>query len=163
MEFSEKASSSHKITEQYAEEQDQSSQSQMQKISSNKNNESLDNIMLESVQSSGKQKKFSNNDYTKQFENNFMNSSNMSDSFKKNLIQSRSSLADSSEVMKRDNSKSFYNGDLFLNPFPKADDWPAPGRIDFGGDVRLSKKSTPLHSDDEVTPRRGLDQMMTES
>ena len=29
--------------------------------------------------------------------------------------------------------------------------------------MSLSKKSTPLHSDDEVTPRRGLDEMMTES
>ena len=26
-----------------------------------------------------------------------------------------------------------------------------------------SKKDTPIHSDDEVTPRRGLDEMMTES
>ena len=42
MEFSE----DQKITEQYAEEQDQSSQ--------NKNNESIDNIMLESMQSSNK-------------------------------------------------------------------------------------------------------------
>ena len=42
MEFSEK-DSDHKITEQYAEEQDQSSQSQV------KVNESLDNIMLESM------------------------------------------------------------------------------------------------------------------
>lgn len=92
-----------------------------------------------------------------------MSSSKKSDSFKRNLIQSRSSLADSDEVMKRGNSKSFYNGDLFLNPFPKTDDWPAPGRIDFGGDVSLSKNSTPLHSDDEVTPRRGLDCVMTDS
>jgi hypothetical protein len=70
---------------------------------------------------------------------------------------------DSTDVLKRDNSKSFYNGDLYLNPFPKADDWPAVGKISFGGDVSLSKKSTPLHSDDEVTPRRGLDEMMTDS
>jgi hypothetical protein len=48
MEFSEKES---KITEQYAEEQDQSSQSQV------KNCESLDNIMLESHHSSGREKK----------------------------------------------------------------------------------------------------------
>jgi hypothetical protein len=73
----------------------------MQKISKN---DSLDNIMLESVQSSAKQKKETNNDYTKQFENNFMNSSKKSDSFKRNLIGSRSSLADSEEIMKRGNS-----------------------------------------------------------
>jgi hypothetical protein len=72
-------------------------------------------------------------------------------------------LEDSTEALKKCNSKSFYNQDLILNPFPKADDWPEPGKIDFGGNISLSKKSTPLHSDDEVTPRRGLDDMMTES
>ena len=55
------------------------------------------------MQSSGKQKKETSNEYTKQFENNFMKSSKKSDSFKRNLIQSRSSLADSTEVMKKDN------------------------------------------------------------
>ena len=52
---------------------------------------------------------------------------------------------------------------MYLNPFPKADDWPEPGKIDFGGNLSLSKKSTPMHSDDEVTPRRGLDDLMTDS
>ena len=120
-------------------------------------------MMLESAKSSFKQK--ASNDYTKQFDNNLL----MSNSFKadsnqkRNLIKSRSSLADSTDVLKRNNSKSFYNNDLYLNPFPKADDWPEAGKVDFGGDLSLSKKSTPLHSDDEVTPRRGLDEMMTES
>lgn len=65
--------------------------------------------------------------------------------------------------MKRDNSKSFYQQDLVLNPFPKNNDWPEQGKIDFGGNISLSRKSTPVHSDDEVTPRRGLDEMMTDS
>ena len=44
--------------------------------------------------------------------------------------------------------------------FPaKIDDWPVP----MDTQSELSKRSTPLHSDDEVTPRRGLDEMMSES
>jgi hypothetical protein len=90
-----------------------------------------------------------------------MKSDKKTESVKKNLIESTSSLEDSCEALKRDNSKSFYNN--VLNPFPKNDDWPVPGIMDFGGDLELSRKSTPMHSDDEVTPRRGLDEMMTES
>ena len=124
-------------------------------------------MMMESLQSSHKPKKDSSNEYTKQFNDNLLNSSNNfmqsknTDSQKRNLIQSRSSLMDSTEALKKDNDETFYN--CVLNPFPKQDDWPAAGRIDFGGDVSLSKKSTPVHSDDEVTPRRGLDEMMTDS
>ena len=40
-------------------------------------------------------------------------------------------------------------------------------KIKFGNEdeeegITQSKKSTPIHSDDEVTPRRGLDEMMSE-
>ena len=38
------------------------------------------------------------------------------------------------------------------------EDWPAPADLS-----ELSRRSTPLHSDDEVTPRRGLDEMMSSS
>ena len=98
----------------------------------------MDNILIESMQSlSFKPQK--SNEYVKQFENNFVESNS----------EVQGILLEESDLFKEKIIKK-------VEPFVFA-----KNSIDL--EVTESKRSTPLHSDDEVTPRRGLDEMMTES
>ena len=133
------------------------------------------------------------NEYVKQFENNFIDGSSVSKTSQKNLrpsprdnimlgtdSQGSSGFEDSTGVLDRTRMSGRPQANLLGDSRgPKIDPF---NNEDFRGGHRLpklrfghreddashegltqSKKSTPIHSDDEVTPRRGLDEMMSES